>query len=455
MQCSKNIQHKTPEIFSQFLESNFNNELSNIFKDFRLQDVDANQYDSFQSLLVDLITKNDSVKLGVIGKLLSFESCIVAPSIKSLINAKFLQEKNVIVILTLLVNQLSSFFDKPTTSSIEELACMIYDDYSHLSIEDLIKFIYLSKRKHFVSEYQHISSRGINADFLLDWLKKYDLLREETKKESLINFRKQGKNIPSSLSEYDKKKIGEIGKIRVEKRKQQLKIERLQNTKRKNNILNEPRQELLEFIANEELWFTTNHCLLSHQQRMKLAQFKVEELIFNWGKGYDEHFKSIPSEKKNESGILEFTTDNFIKRVDENGVEYLERVPSLTAVQYINNQINIYLKRAKRKLQKNTPYLLFKEGLEKFTTINSIQNGNELMQLLNPDYMASTQCEPSRIIPKLAKQLSKQLHASYSSYKKEKLAENQLPMKKDDYLRKRAQLWVVKNCFRKLHKTSR
>lgn len=133
---SKNIQNSRPCSASEELKILADRATVENFNDSRLAGINMDGYGSFQDLYVDLTLKGEVVKLGAVAKCLSYEACGQAPSILNLLREKRLQGENVIVLLMAFINQLSSYFEKSTTRSIEELAWILYDDYKHLSIED-------------------------------------------------------------------------------------------------------------------------------------------------------------------------------------------------------------------------------------------------------------------------------------------------------------------------------
>lgn len=441
---SQSIQAKSSKTFSEHLERESQKTVLAIFDDPRMEDLELEKYSCPQSAYIDIATKGENVKLGAVAKHLSFVDCTSSPSLQSLLSAGFLQIKNVIILITLFIDRLSKFFEKPTTKSAEELAWMIYEEYKDLSIEDLIKFFDLCKRKYFSNEYQHVSSRGVNADFILDWLDKYMAITKEERQLAVKKFRDRAEESVQGLTAYDKAKLDEIGNKRREKSLRKQKIIRLREEYEMEEHEKPLRQRMLEFISDEVLWFTDDYCLRKREERMEMARKRVEVLFGGWSMEFEKYFSATVSTKHQDS------------KASEKGGDYEKGTnrPTLTCEKYVNAKIKPYIHGKKTEIEKRSPKSIFQDGLSRFVKEKKVQNGNELLMLLDRNHCVKNKCEPSEIIPKIASHLLEKTYNSYLQYVNENLESEDLPLKKVDYMLKQAHLWVVQNCYVKTNNTN-
>ena len=391
--------------------------------------------------------KGDTVKLLAIAKYLTLSACSAAPSLRQLIGCSFLKEQDVIVLLTILIDQLSKYFEKQTAKSTEEIAWIIFDDYRPLSVEDLIKFFDLCKRKHFVNEYQHISSKGVNADYLLNWVDKYVEIRALAIRSAILEFRGNCITYPTELSVYDRTKLEEIGKIRARKQLQGrvlLKLKTEHDRSEKNKPLG---QRFVEFIACEQLWFEGNFCTYTLAERLILAKSRASELTEKWKSDFTRYLCPMKDWKINEQGERELTADSFVKKCDVNGNCEIKRIPALTENHYVDAQIRAYLKKGKKEIENIEALTIFHQGLVTYVEENQIVNGKELYRLVDPNAEFLGSCETQKAIKKMSSILRDRLCASYQAYFQKRIASHKLPLSKPDYMRKRAQLWKVQNCM--------
>lgn len=68
---------------------------------------------------------------------------------------------------------LADHFGVNFVGDADSVAYSIIQEYGGLSVADFLIFFERAKTRRYVLEYQHVASRGINADFLFSWLDQY------------------------------------------------------------------------------------------------------------------------------------------------------------------------------------------------------------------------------------------------------------------------------------------
>lgn len=181
--------------------SNLSKKINVVFEDPRMADFQKKNYESTHEALIHIIEVGKSVHFQAVAKHLSFDDAIKLPSIKYLKSIGF-SPKKLIQLNLRLVGNLFTYFRSPIDEITEELAWSIMDNYSHFSLLDILLFCDLCKKKKFASEFQHITARGVNPDFLEGWLKDYDSTKNEfiRSQYSILQqrFEKKQRSIPAS-----------------------------------------------------------------------------------------------------------------------------------------------------------------------------------------------------------------------------------------------------------------
>ena len=135
---------------------------------------------SLEKLLVSVILSRDGLALQAFADAFTEVACIGRPSLRSYRKRNQMTEREMLHCIYELLKDLCLFFDRPAPKQIKELIWQLYKDYMDFSLEDMVKFFDCCKKKRFTTPFQHISSKGITTDFLLDWISKYQKNRVET-----------------------------------------------------------------------------------------------------------------------------------------------------------------------------------------------------------------------------------------------------------------------------------
>jgi len=75
--------------------------------------------------------------------------------------------------------QCCEFFGKGFEGNLEQYVVTIYDNYGGFSIMEWMRFFDAVTKSKFKEDYQHISVRGLNAEFINDWLEKFGEKRDD------------------------------------------------------------------------------------------------------------------------------------------------------------------------------------------------------------------------------------------------------------------------------------
>lgn len=135
---------------------------------------------SLEKLLVSVILSRDGLALQAFADAFTVVACIGRPSLRSCRRRNQMAEREMLHCIYELLKDLCLFFDRPAPKQIKELIWQLYKEYMDFSLEDMVKFFDCCKKKRFTTPFQHISSKGITTDFLLDWISKYQKNRVES-----------------------------------------------------------------------------------------------------------------------------------------------------------------------------------------------------------------------------------------------------------------------------------
>lgn len=277
-------------------------------------------YANIESFILAIALKGKSIQKSALAKCWSIEACLFLPSIKSYELSKtekgFTDEIAVKIFQDEIIN-VANFLEVqiPSEKSLEELSWNLYDNYYHWSLMDLMMCCQKIKNLEYKGEYQHISSRGITVEFLLDWFEKYDVERRE--KESEIVKEKQ----QISKSEFYREKSG------VYKSENSIDLDIILKDiliKRNSKVIKKSKLKTLESEYKSKLKQTSQYIQLYDELYFLLGLYdqdheKIDMICKNLisikMQEWRSEFNLIdqkPKQQVNEDGRLEVTKDRFI-----------------------------------------------------------------------------------------------------------------------------------------------
>ncbi len=404
------------------LELESRGKLNKAFKDSRLSSINLQDFECPESAVVDIILNGKSIQLQALARELSFEVCLGRPSLLSLIAGEVIKENQAIMIIVMLIEKLSKFFEKETMLSIEEVAWLILDKYQYLSVEDLVKFFEFCKEKRYATEYQHITSKGINPEFLMSWLEAYAVEREAAKFELVKVIRQESQPV-CILDETDLVKLSEIPIIRAQRTLEKSLIERLTDEKKERELSQAPRDKLIDFMANNMLWFEEDYCLKTNHQRRLIATQLADELIKEWLAAFQICFEQT------EQSIGDIDSTDFLK-----------------------SKIKTFIHEKSKALSSRNSYSLIYSNIKKVVQNHDMSIGEDLIHFFELRGIRSDEFpDIEYFMIFIAQSVNRELSKQYYDYRKQRLAKEQLPTGKDDYQRKVAWRWVLQHCLKMGH----
>lgn len=342
------------------------------------------------------------------------------PSISSLVKSNFLKENQAVSIIVQLISGINKFFNQTSSGNIKEIAWMIYDDHDYLSIEDLIVFQYLCKKRHFASKFQHLNTKGANAEFLLIWLDAYQELRNKMLDEATFSFRQEeeiliGKVTPLLIEFCDKSKRSKIRRQRLKEKYKQL---------REQYLLEENSRSLwtrfLEFIAYEELRYQRAYFSMTNKVIEKLAKKQAVQFLEIWKQDFLDNL---------------WTTIKQSKHAPTQEVALKD---------YCNSQIKIYLFEQAKNSNRVDAYSLLTNELEFFTESHTVDSSEELWKIIYPNNCSKRviHIKLGALKHQLIHKLLKQFSLEYQTYYYESLEADKFPSPKTTFLKMKAINWI-------------
>lgn len=405
--------------------------IKKINTDLRLKNLDLSKFGDLDSAIIAIILEGDALKIQAFANSLSIIACTGRPSVRYLVKTGVLKDKNVIAVLLKLIEDLVNYYDTTDTDSVEQLAWQIYTDYQDFSIADFLKFFDLCKRKEFGNEYQHIASKGINVEFMMDWLRKYQIRRRT--EYSQFKYAQQEKNskLKNEYSPIDNDLL-----------------ERYHELVKKSNA-NLATSSLLE---REEIYF--HRMIINFNYRyfnstLEVKKKKAKELISSYKKdfmiAYDTIPQRMPIMQLNEHGVLEKTNDMFLDVLKEDGTKERLRATTMKKETFVQLKMQELTNGCQVKFNYKEVITFAKNKLERICQKNDFVSGEHLLCVLAPE-IRNRGCflynvEGAKRV--LIKFLLEKNNRAYRAYWVSSVKNSQLPIERAEYLKKELWNWLA------------
>jgi hypothetical protein len=154
------------------------NILPAIQQDFKLASFTFTEDDVVMQMQ-EVALKGTSIQRTALAKHLILEACLAGEELSAIVRGPDARKRYAIFVasgnpsapgfIANYVAELAAFYGTEPKGNLFDLADHLFENFGGFTILEWVKFFENCKRGLYKTEYQHIASRGINADFLHDW----------------------------------------------------------------------------------------------------------------------------------------------------------------------------------------------------------------------------------------------------------------------------------------------
>lgn len=452
----------------QFLRQQRENQaLVRLFHDEKLRSVDFSIYETIDEMIYHLGFNGSNIQKKAIANNFSIEDCLGFSSIKSSLRSMLGDEayKTAIDFFKFHLEALADYFGTEFRGDKTEIAWTIYDNYHHLSVVDFLKFFEMFKLNELKEKTQHINARGINAEFIIDFLNKYLERREKAKKGLIEEARTLNPVDYTKLEPEDKEKIDEF----VDKSKR-LRIKKM-------NLASKERELRAKFEANRRIesdWQKLVRCLIkyifsiiNHDESPVEIENKAQNLALKLVDLWKLEFSQIESqqeEKLNEEDFTMNRIEELREAYPDNSYHYADALHIIRNERmniYISKEYNDYIESDEIKYMRAQSKQLIKtiekrfslsaqqyitDSILEFAKLNKCENGSQLIELLSgeADERFKNDKKFFHIASGIARGIGQAFEEDFEKYRIDLLEKDELPLTRNEYLMRRARLYCLK-----------
>lgn len=384
----------------------------------RLRSIDQEKYDNPTAAIIGILISDNTIGVQAIAKNLTVAACLERPSLLHLINSEVLDTGQVIKTIGFLIDNLSKFFGVQTSQSLEEVSWIIFDKYNSYSLEDMILFFYKCKERTFATEYQHITARGINAEFLLTWFEKYGKQRIE-ERELLIS-KVRDENIGSFICPKSATSLKELSKEIHLKNQRCFQIKQIEQDFKQDEKSKPPLQRLADFYSDKIILFDEKNKDKSPQEIYLLAKRKAEKILDGWQTEFESVVENMTEEEMN--------------------------LPELTLQRFKKQKLNTHLSQLEKEEIVPSAEKLFNDTFTKLIESHSIVCGGEFLKLIyNGKQFKSRSLKSAK--NSLFFKLQAKMNFDYKNFESRVVEEEEDFLNRADYFRIWIWRWIRINGF--------
>ena len=151
--------------------------LPRIVSDFRLQGLPFDT-ESIEKIVLGVMLKGTPSEKTALLQYVPFDASFSFPDVKSIFSGNISQWETGKKFVSAQIQRLASFMGCQTPGEILEVSEFLLENFGGLTPIDFVRFFELCRGGKYRKEFQHVSVRGINAEFLTDWLNDYCEERE-------------------------------------------------------------------------------------------------------------------------------------------------------------------------------------------------------------------------------------------------------------------------------------
>ena len=151
--------------------------LPGIMDDFRLATLPFNT-EPLEQIVLGVMLRGTQSQKSAMMKYLPMEAGLGFPEIHKIFSGDVTRWDTGVSFIAAQIEKLAAFMGCSIPGDLRELSEFILENYGGLTPVDVVRFFMMCRDGEFRSEFQNVAARGINADFLIDWLNQYCEKRE-------------------------------------------------------------------------------------------------------------------------------------------------------------------------------------------------------------------------------------------------------------------------------------
>jgi len=215
---------------------------------------------------------------------------------------------------------------------LQDVADVLRNSYKYFSLLDWTLFFSYAKDGRYKTEFQNISVRGINLEFLNDWIKQYDSERDEAIAQVNSDFKHYISSLPTDVTsgflEKQKLNVEKTAKLdairdRWHKNKPSLKDE----ISVFSRIVSLNRKDILEYLLskyNPELGEKEKFLQAAFKSfRYNALKLKGFDLVFNFMQSYEKDGRKVEDAQGQLAKVSEMCDTAWLKYRD-GAIEFAE-----------------------------------------------------------------------------------------------------------------------------------
>lgn len=157
-----------------------------VFNDERLENINPASYATYEEYVLDILLAGSTLQRAALLDLIPKDCDLSMPEIKTL------GRKPAIELLTTYVVQTCKMLGCDFEGDRTTVITLLFDEYGGLSVLEWARFFYRIQKLQYNSQYQSVNTRGLNAEFLNDWIRQYC----EDRDDIILRLRKEMPAVP-------------------------------------------------------------------------------------------------------------------------------------------------------------------------------------------------------------------------------------------------------------------
>ena len=144
-----------------------------MFADERLSATNPSLFDSVEQYITEILLNGSVVQRNAVLDAVGKNSDLSMPEVK------YMGAEGISLIRKYIIES-CQVLGCDFKGDLPAVASMLFDDYGGMTLLEWARFFQMVSKGEFRDEYQSMNTRGLNAEFLRDWIEKYDTTRGDT-----------------------------------------------------------------------------------------------------------------------------------------------------------------------------------------------------------------------------------------------------------------------------------